>query len=435
MATKNIDRLFQEKLKDLEMNPSPAVWDTIENSLAAKKKKRVAFWWWRVSGSVAAALLIGFLWTTNTETKIETPIIENSITNTEEEKIELQTIPTNKANVPVTIQPEISEKTKIALEKKPSIKTKKIIENFKTENIIQNPENSIAEIDSLNQPKKTIFETLEEQNIAQAEKPIINNPTSKKKNKIDNGKIALEEIVNNEENLSSKKNNWIIAPSISQLRPSSFSNKSSIDQSLDAATKKGNDGTSFGVKIAFQASKKWQIQSGIHRLKLGQTTQNIALNSNSQISSLDNLSYDAPRFSELSSDSGNSLQGSKEFSSNNNSDLKQTYGYIEVPLEVKYALLQSKKLEFHLVSGISTLFLTTNNLQIQNENLSYSIGEASNLNTVDFSLNFGTDLEYHFSKKWFFNMAPMLKLQTNTFNSTSNKPYFFGVYTGLNYKF
>jgi len=81
------------------------------------------------------------------------------------------------------------------------------------------------------------------------------------------------------------------------------------------------------------------------------------------------------------------------------------------------------------------LFLTKNNLQIESDNFSYSAGEATNLSKVNFTLNFGTNVEYHFNKKWSLDLSPMIKFQTNTFETQSNKPYFFGIYTGLNYMF
>jgi hypothetical protein len=57
---KNLERLFQEKFKDFEATPSPAVWDNIEAELRKKKKRRVIPLWFRLSG-VAAILLIGFV--------------------------------------------------------------------------------------------------------------------------------------------------------------------------------------------------------------------------------------------------------------------------------------------------------------------------------------------------------------------------------------
>jgi len=56
---KNIDRLFQEKLKDFEVAPNDAVWNRISKSLPNKKKKRrVVALWWQVGGVAAAIALL-----------------------------------------------------------------------------------------------------------------------------------------------------------------------------------------------------------------------------------------------------------------------------------------------------------------------------------------------------------------------------------------
>ena len=57
---KNIDRLFQEKFRDFEANPSEDFWNNIEAKLDEKKRKRVIPFWWKFSG-VAAVFLIGIL--------------------------------------------------------------------------------------------------------------------------------------------------------------------------------------------------------------------------------------------------------------------------------------------------------------------------------------------------------------------------------------
>lgn len=60
MEEKNIDRLFQEKFKDLEVTPNERVWNAIEEKLQKKKKNRVFPIWW-FSGGVAAVLVLGLL--------------------------------------------------------------------------------------------------------------------------------------------------------------------------------------------------------------------------------------------------------------------------------------------------------------------------------------------------------------------------------------
>ena len=55
---KNIDRLFQERLKNLEATPKKKVWKEIESKITKKKRKIYPFWWF-YSG-IAASLIIGF---------------------------------------------------------------------------------------------------------------------------------------------------------------------------------------------------------------------------------------------------------------------------------------------------------------------------------------------------------------------------------------
>lgn len=56
---KNIDRLFQEKFKDFEVEPNEQVWINIDAALREKKKRRIISIWFKVSG-IAAGLILGF---------------------------------------------------------------------------------------------------------------------------------------------------------------------------------------------------------------------------------------------------------------------------------------------------------------------------------------------------------------------------------------
>jgi len=56
---KNIDRLFQEKFKDFEVEPNEQIWVNIDAVLREKKKRRVIPIWFKLTG-IAAGLLLGF---------------------------------------------------------------------------------------------------------------------------------------------------------------------------------------------------------------------------------------------------------------------------------------------------------------------------------------------------------------------------------------
>lgn len=56
---KNIDRLFQEKFKDFEVEPNEKIWINIDAALREKKKRRVIPIWFKLTG-IAAGLILGF---------------------------------------------------------------------------------------------------------------------------------------------------------------------------------------------------------------------------------------------------------------------------------------------------------------------------------------------------------------------------------------
>jgi hypothetical protein len=92
---------------------------------------------------------------------------------------------------------------------------------------------------------------------------------------------------------------------------------------------------------------------------------------------------------------------------------------------------------FSFVGGFSTFLLSDNEVSYELRGDNTILGEANNINDVSYSANFGFGLDYNFSKNISFNVDPMFKYQISTFNNTSGsfRPYFIGVYSGLNIKF
>lgn len=89
------------------------------------------------------------------------------------------------------------------------------------------------------------------------------------------------------------------------------------------------------------------------------------------------------------------------------------------------------------MGGFSTYVLYQNNVSLTSFGKTTSLGEASNINSINFSGNVGFDLNYNVSKKIYLNASPMLKYQFNTFSGETGgfKPYFLGIYAGLNFRF
>ena len=114
----------------------------------------------------------------------------------------------------------------------------------------------------------------------------------------------------------------------------------------------------------------------------------------------------------------------------------QQLGYIEVPVEINYALVD-KKFGVDLIGGVSSLFLVDNSVLLESQDLVTEVGEANNANSVNFSANVGMGLNYEFSPKVQLNIEPVFKYQLNTFSNTAGvfQPFSIGVYSGVSFKF
>ena len=234
---------------------------------------------------------------------------------------------------------------------------------------------------------------------------------------------------------------WSVASVFAPIAYNSFNAKGSpLDLQFENSPKQGSKTMSYGVKLAYKINKKLSLQSGVALVNVGYEIGDVFINPSQQgLQRLTNVNYSssANLLNVQAGDILNNLQLETNSSVPIKGVLNQEFGYIEVPLELKYKLNNSQKLGVNLVGGFSTLFLNKNEVSVETSEFSTNLGEANNLNNVNFSGNLGIDIDYKINKNLYLNVAPMLKIQTSTFskNADNFKPYILGVYSGLNYKF
>ena len=232
-----------------------------------------------------------------------------------------------------------------------------------------------------------------------------------------------------------------------------MSQGSPIDAQFASNSKNYDADMSYGVGLDYAINDKISIRSGINTVNLSYSTNDITYyasldgqtnnivsagsrsanivietqNGNGDIAGLTPTSGIAPV-----------LFASNTFANQNfEGQMVQKMGYIEVPLEMSYKLL-NKKFGIELIGGFSTLFLNDNNISVvSNQGYSTEVGEAGNLNDVNFSTNLGVGFKYSFWKSFEANFEPTFKYQVNTFNGSSGnfRPYFIGLYSGVSFKF
>lgn len=385
----------------------------------------------------------------------ETSIAENSSSETENRNQNVKNPGLNKTLTLSKQLPENKDQNAVAVNPKKTSNQKDQLNN-NTKN------NTVASIDI---PKKNERDKNESLLIEKDKANQIINDASKNNTAIaqntdelpvtDTNSPSIEDAIKrneeNDEEEKEKSNRWSIAPNAAPVYFSSLGNDgSSIDPQFNNNSKSSELNMSYGIKASYAINDKLSIRSGINRVNLGYNTNNVVMfesvslgsnslslqnvNPNVEVGSVNDTPVES--VSLISADNIVSAKTPELFSTKSNISLNQSLGYIEIPLEIQYAI-SNKKLGVNVIGGFSSFFLSNNEIFSEAEGSKTFIGEATNLNKVSYSANFGLGLNYKFSKRIDLNLEPIFKYQINTFNSTSGdfKPYFIGVYTGFAIKF
>lgn len=467
---KHIDRLFQEGFKDFEATPKDAIWQNIEAKLNQnKKKRRVLPIWWRYAGIAALFLLlltVGSIYFNN-----DNPLPANQVVDTESALPEKSTIPNNTIissnNIVVdNIDNKDSNYSANSQNSNNSIQPTSVSNNFSGTNlnpgvIKSDAENQILINKNPSKENKVAKINQEDSDVVISEMKKIDEKVGSNikdissmadnKNEVSNPLInsnpknnsTIEEAIaeSKKEDEATNLNKWSVGTNAAPIYFSSLGKGSSLDAQFNENSKSGEVTMSYGVSASYALNKKLSVRSGINKVNIGYNTNNvivfesIGLSSNSRALKNVDSNNSGENFSLISGESVSNLINDP-FIKTTNTSVNQSLGFIEIPLEIEYALI-NKKFGFNIIGGFSSFILSNNELFSEFNGNRTRIGEATNLNKVSYSANFGLGLNYKITKKLDLNLEPLFKYQINTFNNTSGnfKPYFIGVYTGIGLKF
>ena len=282
--------------------------------------------------------------------------------------------------------------------------------------------------------------------IASSESVINNDSTlvaeiSKEKNPLEELLKEKEAGKNEDEKEKEKGSKWAISTNASPVYFNSLAQGSSIDADFSTNQKSFNNTVSYGLGVNYAVNKKLSIKTGINSLKIDYNTNDIAFYQTSIAKPLDNLVVNKMgqmiNVESKLQDNGNYISPSGSPLIKYDGALNQVIGFIEVPVELSYKVIDNNKFDIEVVGGMSTLFLSDNSVSIVSNGQEMTIGKANNLNNIHFSSNVGLGFKYSFWKNFDANFQPMFKYQINTFSENSGdfKPYFIGLYTGVSFSF
>lgn len=508
---KNIDRLFQEKFKDFEVNPPEVVWDAIESHLDKNKTRKVIPLWWKLGG-IAAVFLIGFLIMRNGSNPNQIPsnqvTVEENNTNKNEATKSDTNIPNPNTvtakdknqqpvvvnnNAPKNSSTATAEETATVNNNRPQNATKKshfqhLFANKKiaernaakankhktdTSNKAshQNDANGLTEKNKtaitanevettkskehttvLDRSKEISLESLKGSPKAIAETEAKTSPKDSAKTN-ETPKNPLEELLaakeENKKKPEGKTSKWQIISNVSPVFMGALANGSAIDSTLAGNSKSFNTNIGFGLGVSYAVSPKFTIRTGLNKVNMNYNTNDVFYYASMETRGLSGLSPSGPGYSiqveNANGPSPSAIAGPTEtdllnFEQNivhkNRGYINQEIGYLEMPVEMTYALV-AKKFGLKIIGGFSTLLLQDNSIAVVSGNRTTVLGEANNLNNIHFSTNIGLGVKYDLWKAFEFHIEPTFKYQINTFNNNAGnfRPYLFGVYSGFSYKF
>lgn len=498
MDENNIDKLFQEKLKDFKAVPDENVWGKISHSLDKQRpKRRVLPIWWAGVGA-AALLVLAFLLFNPLGTSDPAGTEVSGTDQVAPEADVQETIPGGeeadhqKDEVFITPNSQSITKTKDEVNKggdDPFMSAKEYTDRSK---------NNVVNGEVVSSDAVPSNEALDNNGVAEVEESGVNVPdpvqseqisgialessgdakaTELKGEDVIDGQINSEEIVaveeksepeNAEENASpefkersifealeeedsemadTKGKKWSVGPSVAPVYFDALGSGSSIDAQFSGNNKSGEVTMSYGLNIGYKLTGKWEIRTGVHRVDFSHRTEDIAFGSSFNTSGgggLANIDYVPTSTnlvvqSQVARANPDELALANDVAAQNPSRdgrMIQEIGYMEIPLEVSYQLMD-RKLGLRLIGGMSSLFLLDNNVTLESQGNTMQVGEANNINSLNFSTNLGLGLSYRATEKVQLNVEPVVKYQLNTFSNVSGnfRPYTLGIYSGLIYKF
>ena len=468
---KNIDKLFSDYLSGYKEKAPSDVWSKLDNELSGKPfpSKNYVFW----AAASAAIIIIAFFsgyyfasmnsnnseFVAQKETKeISKPILDENIKKdivqtkiTETKELEISKEITNISEIESS-----SETTLLFVENiTPSIERKIIEPNFLSikkakpiSDFSSNSTNKIAFIKT----KQIILLPIDFVNINLA---LNSDESINKPDKVKNQKSKIK-IWDDDVLQKSISNKWSIRGQFSpllayrELKKNSSSNDyvTSTNMSSQHYENVESQIASFsgGLDVNYKLDKKVEVQSGIYYSQYGQVNTDVYAFSNHNDpwefrTSNGSIQITSEAISKELTYKPTVKDSTTVFDVNianfTNSEIKQKFEYIEVPLIVKYIIFD-KKIGFQIFGGISPGFLVGNNAYFKNENNDISLGETDNINSVIYNSVIGLGLNYSISKKISFNFDPTLKYSLSPINSGGDfktYPYYFGFFTGFTYKF
>lgn len=433
----NIDLLFRNGLKDYEVLPPKETWAYIRPLISKHKPMFILM---RVAATVTVLLSISIL-AYRYGRQISTQAENNLVA------VETQL----SGPVITTSAPEVGD-----TEENPSGKAL-IADASDQTSVIQNntiSDGSIIAIENILYPALADLNVNKRNRWLRENTPALNEAGIASLDLTDNAELAVVE-----NPVARATPRWTIAALASPAYYSRIiSGNADIASSMTSGQQPAFSYTG-GVAVSYKVNRRLSVQSGLYYSAIGQELSGISAfggfrqydyskgDRNFKIRTSNGMVYtNNPDIFLKDNASGNRIitmytadvfDPSKANLIYLDNTLRQNFGYLELPLVLRYKLID-KGIDFNIIGGVSSNVLVNNSVYASIDGQKYEIGKTDGLNMISFSSSLGMGMEYSFSGNLSFNLEPTLRYYINPFSPVAGikiHPYSFGLFSGLTYRF
>lgn len=467
MKEENMDQVFRHKLESISEEPPAYIWDGIQERMAVAAKKRRLPWysWSAAAALLALAFIAGWYFRENQESVVF-PGAETGISRSQDDLMSPDdevSSPGNQENSTIWVAVDTPAKTEQ--------------ETNATAPVSGAPDEDdmpVMESRDSRQPVRSGMKAMDRIVAAQVSSSAPEQEKAlalKSKTRSFPGLFADERdmrdlIAIHTEQVSDREGRWkmglSVSPGYSSYR-ASHSNAYASNMTYEAAA--GNQNLSGGISLQFKAGKRWSVESGVYYAQNGQETSSSPHLSASRMeadyaaSSADGKFYfNTPVTMTgdhigMNSTAGiiefETLPGNAEIAASPEAvqtyarplliqgELSQVFDFVEIPLYMRYVLIDSK-IDVDLIGGVNAGLIVGNNVYIDNEFGVQHIGKTRDISSVNVSGTLGFGLTYALGRHFSLAVEPRMNYYMNSINRNPDvefHPYRVGVYTGLYYAF
>ncbi len=480
--TENIDRYFKTRFEQFEQAPPEKVWESIAVQLGHNRKKGMIMLIFRIAAGMALLVSLGlgyyFISRPGQQTgpaTLATNHTDRSPADTAKSRPRARNINSTPASVKKAVKSDRLQPVR-KIYKGPAVQE----ENYPGDQ----PSGKASEATNGRTRSQSLYRAGDLAMIYHPEElgtMPVNLPAALNRNTVAPDRVLSAEEARalllsiNEtpiDKVDAKLNRWMLGGEVAPLYSyrtiaSDYLESSMIDNLNDAEN--GVIAYAGGVRVSYSANHRLSVQSGLYYSRYGQEKNNIESYSytNSEIAGemgAQNYFMAIPNSTGvIQSNSTENVMGSKGITGGVSADadlsyfanlnginygdlvplpeseitLEQYFDYLELPLTVKYKIID-RKFDFSLSGGLITNFLVNNIVNLEHNGEKRSFGNTGNISEVNYLSSLGMGFEYPITSGLAFSIEPRFRYYLNPIDKSSQinvHPYSFGFFAGISYIF